>query len=102
MLSSITVASDGDIALTEYDYKIRVAQAANFIEKVEETSHYVTLNTSLSIGEKIQYIDSLAKLKHRLSKDNKDVRNELRERRRERRRNERFDIIVCHILCDQR
>jgi len=76
----------GDIALTEDDYNIRIAQAVSIVENLDYAADLVQRNQTLSKVQKVDELDMLRKLKHKLTKGNEDIRQELHRRRRERRK----------------
>ena len=89
-ISFFTEASLGDIALTESDYNIRLAQAVTFVENIQLASDQVEKNLTLSKVQKLNELEKLRKLKHRFTKGNDDIHRELHRRRRERRK-QRYD-----------
>lgn len=80
----VVVASLGDIALTDSDYQIKLDHAVHLVEKIDEAAAYVSLNESLSISDKLEHINALETLKHRITKENKDVRRLMHRQRKNR------------------
>lgn len=83
---SFAEASLGDIALTEHDYNIRIAQAVTFVENINLASDAVEANKTLPSVTKFNELEKLRKLKHRFTKGNDDIHREVQRRRRERRK----------------
>jgi len=83
------VASIGDIALTQSDYSYRIAQAVTFMDNLEITSAAVLKNQSVPLKQRLQDLDSLAKLRRKITNDNEDIKDMLHKERRERRREQR-------------
>ncbi|XP_067928524.1 bone morphogenetic protein 1-like [Watersipora subatra] len=79
-------ASLGDIALTEYDYNIRLLQAVTFVEGLDRSVEYIETNQTLSTVQKLNQLEEIRKLKHKMTKGNSDLQEELRRRRHERRK----------------
>ena len=78
---AVVVASIGDIALTDADYRTRLDHAVHLVERIDEVAGYVSLNETLSLSDKLDHISSLERLKHRITKENKDVRRALRHQK---------------------